>query len=90
MGIQVCLCVGEQLGGGTPAFHTLAEDMPLNRDTAHFTLRLRPCILILHIINIPAPPSQSYQVAPLRVCVFVCGYGFRVGENHGEELGEDE
>ena len=54
-----------------PAFHTLAKDMSLDRG-AIYILHLGKAMyyLILLILNIPAPPSQNYPVAPLLATAF--------------------
>ena len=53
-----------------PAFHTLANDMSLNKDATHFTLGLR-YYLSLPIINVPAPLSKNYPVVPLALKTFI-------------------
>ena len=42
-----------------PAFHTLAEDTPLNRGATHFTLGLRPCTISSFLLQIYLPPLPS-------------------------------
>ena len=58
---------GRNRGGGRtpPAFHTLAKDMSLNRGETHFTLRLRPFIILPSYYKyIYAPLSKSPSCVP--------------------------
>ena len=60
--------LGAQLGGGVPppAFPTLAKDMSLNRGAIHFTLRLRPCIILSFLLQIYMRPlSKKPDCAPV-------------------------
>ena len=64
---------GTQMGVGalwarraSPAFHTLAKDMSLNRGETHFTLGLRPCIIssfLLYKLYL-RPPLKITQLRP--------------------------
>ena len=60
-----------QTGGeGTPhpAFHILSKDMTLNRGETHFTIGLRPCIILSSFYKHTCAPSQNYPFEPLGLC----------------------
>ena len=69
--------VTEGGGGDPPAFHTLVKDMSLNIGATEFTEAMY--YNILPIKNIPAPLTQNYPVAPLRVAIGCSENGELIG-----------
>ena len=54
-GVRACLGfsrgeTGGEGGAPPPVFHTLAKDMSKNRGATHFTLGLRPCIILYFLL----------------------------------------